>query len=210
MHHIGQYMTHDDAQVPHPEGMRRLDVFKLRQLQRLTAQQSREPGPAGQAQDDAQHQKTGIGTLLGGRKKIRMRVQHHLHHQHRGRDQQNSRDRIERGVAVLDDIVDPAAKIPGCKPEKYAKGQRNNGGERSYHQTGANAFKREVEDVLPHLVGAKYMVVRRQCGHGEYRDDQRQEGREHGPPRNRRFAPPHLTPHVRDALLLMPRHQQHD
>jgi hypothetical protein len=39
-----------------------------------------------------------------------MGVDDDLHHQHRGGDQQHAGDRAERGVEVLDHVVDPAAE----------------------------------------------------------------------------------------------------
>ena len=53
------------------EGLRRLHVFQLAQLQRLAAQQPAQPGPAGHAEDQAQRQQARIGARGGGVEPVR-------------------------------------------------------------------------------------------------------------------------------------------
>jgi hypothetical protein len=61
MRHVRQDVPAEDARVRDAEGVRRLDVFELRELERLAAQQAREPGPAGEAEDRAQDQQAEVG-----------------------------------------------------------------------------------------------------------------------------------------------------
>jgi hypothetical protein len=80
-------MAREDADVRDREGVRRLDVLHLAQLQRLAPQQPREPGPAGDAEDDAQEQEAQIGARKHGVEELGVRLDPDLHHQHGGRDQ---------------------------------------------------------------------------------------------------------------------------
>jgi hypothetical protein len=88
-----------------------------------------------------------------------MGVDDDLHHQHRGRDQQHAGNRGERGVEVLDHIIDPAADIAGEDAEQHRQRQHHQRGQGADQQAGAYALEREVEHVLPHLVGTEDVVA---------------------------------------------------
>jgi hypothetical protein len=113
---------------------------KLAQLQRLGAQQPRQPGPAGDAENRAQRQQAHIGSGGGGFKQVGMGFDLHLHHQHGGGDQQHAGDRIQRGVEILDGIVDASAEITGGD----AQGER----ERQHDQRGQLPISRPVRTDL--------------------------------------------------------------
>ena len=104
-------MAGDDAQVGDAKGLCCLNVFQLAQLQRLAAQQARQAGPAGQAEDETQRQQTQVGALGRRGKPLWMGVDHDLHHQHGRSDQQHAGNRIERGIDILDQVINPAAEI---------------------------------------------------------------------------------------------------
>ena len=55
---VGQQVAEDDVAVPQPEDACRRHELHLAQLQRLSAQQSTQPGPTSQSQDDAEKQHT--------------------------------------------------------------------------------------------------------------------------------------------------------
>jgi hypothetical protein len=88
-------------------------------------------GPAGHAEDQAQRQQARVGALGGGGEPVRMGVDDHLHHQHRGRDQQHAGDRTQRGVEVLDQVIHPAADIAGEDAQQHRQ--------RQHHQRGQGA-----------------------------------------------------------------------
>ncbi len=184
MHRVGQDVAHDRPRRRDAERLCRLDVFELAQLERLAAQQTREPGPVRQPENDAQHQQADVGALGCRRKQARVLLDHHLHHQHRGHDQQHARDRIDGRVDVLDDVVDPAAKVSRADAQQHAERQRHQRRDRTDHQCGADALERLVEHVLPDLVGAQHVVLRREHEH-------RDRKREQHPGRDERSAPTH-------------------
>jgi hypothetical protein len=98
VHQVGQDVAAHDGEAADAEGLRRLHVFQFAQLQRLAAQQARDAGPTGHAEDQAQRQQARVGALGRGGEPVRMGVDDHLHHQHRRRDQQHAGD---RGLSVV-------------------------------------------------------------------------------------------------------------
>ena len=173
--------------VAHAERVRRLDVLEFAQLERLAAQEARESGPGRGAENQAEQQQTGIRALRRGREELRILVDVHLHDQHRRGDQEDAGDRVERGVEILDHVVDPALEVSRHDAEQHGERQRDERGESADHERGADALEREIEDVLANLVGTEDVVLGRQQ-RGRHRDEQK---REHGQ-ENR--EPGHLGP----------------
>ena len=124
----------------------------------LAPQQPAQPGPAGHAENQAKDQQFGVGSLLHGLEQFGVLVHENLQHQHRGRDEQDAGNGIERGVDVLDDIVDPAAQVPGHNAEQQRERQHHHRRQGTDHQSGADALQRLVENVLPHLVRAEHVI----------------------------------------------------
>ena len=85
-------MARHDATVGDAKRARRLDIFKLAQLECLGAQQAAQACPSGQAEDHAKQEQAQISTLGRGGKQARIRVDVHLHHQHAGGDQEHAGD----------------------------------------------------------------------------------------------------------------------
>jgi hypothetical protein len=55
-----------------------------------------------------------------------------------------------------------AAEIAGGDAQAEREGQHDQSGQRADEQTGTDRFERQIKHVLPDLVGAQHMVVRRQ------------------------------------------------
>ena len=173
-------MAAHDGEAADTEGLRRLDEFKLAQLQRLAAQQARHAGPAGHAEDQAQRQQARIGTLGRGGEPFRMGIDDHLHHQYRGGDQQHAGNRTQGGVEVLDQVIDPAADIAGQYPKQHRQRQHHQRGQSADQEARAYALERQVEHVLADLVGAEDVIATRQRRHRAAQQQDRQQGMEHG------------------------------
>jgi molecular chaperone DnaK len=78
-------------------------------------------------------------------------VDHHLHHQHRGGNQQYPGNRVQGRVDVLDDIVDPAAQVAGDDAEEDRRRKelieaRNNADNQAY---SAEKVLRDLGDKVP-------------------------------------------------------------
>ncbi len=94
-----------------------------------------------------------------GREQVRMAVDVDLHHQHRGGDQQHAGNRVQRGVEILDHVVDPAAEVARHDAEQQRERQHHQRRQRADHEAGADALQRQVEHVLPDLVGAEHVIA---------------------------------------------------
>ena len=105
MHEVRQHVTAQDAPVTGAEGARGGDVVELAQLERLAADDAREPDPAGDAEGDADLQ----------------RAAPERHDQ--GDEQQQGGDRGERGDDEEDHVVDAAAEVAGAHAERAGRAE---------------------------------------------------------------------------------------
>ena len=174
--------------MTHAQGGGRLDIVDLTQLQRLPAQQSAQPRPAGHAQDQHEEQQAQIGALHQAREVVGV-VAHVDLQQEDGRgDQEHARDGVQRGVEILDDIVDPASEIAGHDAEQDRGGQHHQGGQRANQQTGADALERLIKDILADLVRPEDVVLESQLPGNRAQHQHDAEHREGGPPGGRRAS----------------------
>ena len=91
---------------------------ELAQLERLAAQQAARPVQLVMPRMMHRNSRRKSARCAAVVEQLGMGVDVHLHHQHRRGDQQHARNGVERGVEVLDDIVHPAAEIPGQDAEE--------------------------------------------------------------------------------------------
>ena len=119
-------------------------------------------GPAGHAEDHAQQEAAAGRRARRRSRTARVLVDVHLHHQHAGGDQQHVRDRVERGVEVLDHVVDPALEVARqrCRAT-IANGSITSVVSVPITNAGADALERLVEHVVAGLVGAEHVVALR-------------------------------------------------
>ena len=178
------------------ECLRRLHVFELAQLERLTTQQTRQARPARQAEDEAQREQAQVGALGRRGKPLRMRVDRHLHHQHGGGDQQHTGNRRQRRVDILHEVIDPAAEIAGKNAQRHAHRHRDQGRHQPDDQRRAHALEHLIENVLADLVGAEHMVIAAQGQDRQEDDQQDTERRQHGVPGEFRLAAPQRPPRL--------------
>src|SRR5215204_2440394 len=99
-------MLKHDPSATHSEGICRLDILDLAELEDLGADQATQPGPGSNS-----HNHTKIDKSLVCRDNRFFFSQSNLENQHRRRNQENLRNRIECGIDILDNIVDPPAYI---------------------------------------------------------------------------------------------------
>jgi hypothetical protein len=107
------------------EGARCLDEFQFAQFQGLGAQQAGQSGPAGETEDGAQGEQAHVAACRRRIEQFRMRFDLHLHHQHGSGDEQHAWNGIERGVHILDGIVDASAEITGGDAQAEGEGQHD-------------------------------------------------------------------------------------
>src|SRR5258706_7696139 len=75
---VGQDVAAHDARVRHAERARRLHVIELAQFERLGAEQARESGPAGDAQNRSQQEEPNVGALEASVEQLWILVDEHL------------------------------------------------------------------------------------------------------------------------------------
>jgi hypothetical protein len=204
-------MAAHDAQVRHAKGARRLYIVQFAQLEGFGAQQPRQAGPAGNAQYGRQQKQPHVAALQPGLKHLRVFVDEHLNHQHKGRDQQHRGNRRQHGVEVLDGVVHPALEV--ARQDAKHQGQRNGRqrGQRANHHRRANGFESQEQHVIARLVRTHHVVVRPQRSHPAHQQRQNQQrapyrahGKGHHTPPKR--AQRRLEADPPDARL--PHHQQ--
>ena len=88
-----------------------------------------------------------------------MRIDGHLHHQHRSRNQQNTGDGTQHGIDILDHVIHPAAQVPRSNAEQQSQRQGDKRGNSADDQAGTDAFQRKVQHILADLVGAEHMIL---------------------------------------------------
>ena len=93
-------------------------------------------------------------------------VEEDLHHQHAGGDQQHVGHRGERGVEVLDHLVDPAAEVARQDAEHHREAAASRAWPACRSRRRAHALQRLVEHVVAGAVGAEHVVVAHQRDHG--------------------------------------------
>ena len=175
-------MAQHDAEFADPEGFRGPHVVHFAEFEGLRPQQAAEAGPAGDAEDDAEKQEAQIGALFKAGKVGLVAADIGLQQQDGGRDQQHAGDGVQRGIEVLNGVIDPAAKVAGHQPHDDRERQHHQGGERADHEARADAFQGLVQHILADLVGAEDMIMRRELtehGHDHGHERKRQQ---HGIP----------------------------
>ena len=138
------------------------------------------------------------------------RVDVDLHHQHRRRDQQHAGNRIQRGVEILDHIVDPAAEVARDDAERERERQHHQRRQRADHEPGADAFQRQVEHVLADLVGAEHVIVGGQRDRRAGQHAERQQRQQDRAPRHVGLAAPDRAPRARQRHAVAARGEQRD
>ena len=204
---VGEDVARHDAVGADAEGLRRLHVVELAQLQRFGAQQPAQPRPAGQAEHRAEQEELDVGALERGLEQVRVLVDEDLHHQHQRRDQQDVRDRTQHRVEVLDRFVDPAFEVPGHDAEHHRQRQRGERGQRTDDDRGADAFERLEQHVVAGDVGAEDVITRRQRCDGADEGAEREQRPDRGAPGDGALALPQAS--QRDGPALPPRQQRH-
>ncbi len=159
MHYVRQNVARQYAHCRYTKCLRRLDVFQLAQLERLAAQQTAQPCPTGNTENQAQEHQAQIGARRGVIEPLRMRIDDYLHHQHRCCDQQHTGYGTQHGIDILDHIIHPAAQISRSDAKQQSQRQSDQRGDGADDQPGADAFQRKVQHVLPDLVGAEHMIL---------------------------------------------------
>ncbi len=152
-------MTADNSPMGNTESVSRLNILHFAQLQGFAAQQTAQTGPTCNPEYDAEKQQAQIRPRGNGIEQLRTGFDIYLHHQYCRRDQQNTGNRTQRRIQVLNHIIHPATEISRRDAQKQRKRQHHQRGKRSDHEPGANAFQRLVKNVLPHLVGTEDMVI---------------------------------------------------
>ena len=181
-------MARHDPRRADAEGLRRLHVVELAQLQGLGAQQPAQPRPAGQAEHRAQQKELEVGALEAGLEQLRVLVDEHLHHQHASRDQEDVRDRRQDGVQILDRLVDPASEIAADDAQDDRQRQGRERGQRADDECRADAFERMVQHIVAGHVGAEHVVAAHQRANDAADQRHPEHGSNRGTPRDHRLA----------------------
>ena len=103
VHDVRQQMARDDLPMALPERARGGDVGPLALAHRLAADQPAEADPAGDAEREGH------------------RAEALAQHEQDGDEEQDLRDRSERAVNILDEVVHALAKIAGEDAEQRAE-----------------------------------------------------------------------------------------